>query len=51
MDSIWKRKNNYTEKVKNNSQIQSGKDRRFGAPVFSFFSLFYRCFTSKNNNV
>ena len=28
MDSIWKEKNNYNEKVKNNSQIQSGKDRR-----------------------
>lgn len=33
--------NNYTKKVKNNSQIQSGKDRRFYASVFSFYSLFF----------
>ncbi len=33
--------NNYTKKVKNKSQIQSGKDRRFYASVFSFYSLFF----------
>ena len=51
MDSIWKRKNNYTEKVKIIVKFSQEKIGGFELRFFLFSPFFYRCFTSKNNNV